>query len=99
MITTLAMALQLLCVSEMGVTIHVDAEAIDTETYQVRLRNGYMDEMHVDQQTIKFSPTGDMIKIQTSYLWESLTIERGPEGWGGVYWYDLGYYPLHCTQK
>lgn len=95
----LALALQLLCSSEMGVTIHVDAEAIDTETYQVRLRNSHMDEMKVHRQEIKFAPTGDMIAIQTSYLWESLTLERGPEGWGGVYWYDLAYYPLRCTQK
>lgn len=93
----LALTLKLLCVSELGVTIHVDAQAIDTETYIVRLQNKYMEDMNVDQKKITFNEVGDMTKIETSYLWEALSIERGPEGWGGVYMYDLGYYPVNCS--
>lgn len=93
----LALTLKLLCTSELGVTIHVNAQAIDTETYMVQLQNKYMEDMNVDQKKITFNEQGDMTKIETSYLWEALTIEKGPEGWGGLYMYDLGYYPLRCS--
>lgn len=93
----LALTLKLLCVSQMGTTIHVDAMAQDKDHYEVRLYNSYMDEMNVDQKEITFDEAGNMTKIETSYLWENLTIERGPEGWGGLYVYDMAFYPLTCT--
>lgn len=99
MIAITALTLKLLCTSQMGVTIHVNAQAIDTETYNVTLKNGYLEDMQVDRKEITFNEQGDMTKIETSYLWEALTIEKGPEGWGGIYMYDLGYYPLTCLVK
>ena len=95
--TSLLLALKLLCVSELGVTIHINALAIDQETYQVKLHNAHLEPMNVDRQEIGFDQHGEMIKIETSYLWEALTVEKKEGKWSGLYMYDLGYYPLECS--
>lgn len=93
----LPLVLQLLCVSEMGQTIHVTAESVDTETYRVSLQDSELQPMNVKNQKVTFNEVGDIVKIETSYLWESLSIERGEKSWEGFYWYDLALYPVKCS--